>query len=319
VLVLTASGLVVLGLLLLVAGGESLVRGAVSLARLLRVSTAVIGLTIVAAGTSMPEMAVSLLAALEGRSDLAVGNVVGSNIFNVAAILGVSALVVPLAVHTTAVRREWPAMAVVSLLLPVVAWDGVVSRIEGGLLVVGLAAFTSYLVRLARREGTADPTSFAGSVDRWSLRGRRVLMDSGIVAFGLVLLVAGARLLVEGAVRLAEAAGMPERVIGLTIVAAGTSMPELAASLVAAWRKETDIALANVIGSNIFNIAGILGAVAVVTPQHVNPAMVASDIWWMLAAALVLFPMMRTGMRIGRLEGGALLLAYGVYVALLVR
>jgi cation:H+ antiporter len=315
---LTSVGLVVLGLALLVAGGEALVRGAVSLAKLLRVSTAVIGLTIVAAGTSMPEMAVSLLAALTGKSDLAVGNIVGSNIFNIAAILGVSALVVPLVVHLTAVRREWPAMAVVSLLLPLLALDGVISRVEGALLVLGLTAFTAYLVRLARREGAAEAAQFTSSVDRWTLRGRRLLVDGGVVLLGLVLLVAGARALVLGAVQLAEAAGVSERVIGLTIVAAGTSMPELAASLVAAWRKETDIALANVIGSNIFNIAGILGVVSIVTPQQVSPAMMASDIWWMLGIALVLFPIMRTGMRIGRVEGALLLLVYGVYVVLLV-
>jgi cation:H+ antiporter len=315
---LTSVGLVVLGLALLGAGGEALVRGAVSLAKLLRVSTAVIGLTIVAAGTSMPEMAVSLLAALTGKSDLAVGNIVGSNIFNIAAILGVSALVVPLVVHLTAVRREWPAMAVVSLLLPLLALDGVISRVEGALLVLGLTAFTAYLVRLARREGAAEAAQFTSSVDRWTLRGRRLLVDGGVVLLGLVLLVAGARALVLGAVQLAEAAGVSERVIGLTIVAAGTSMPELAASLVAAWRKETDIALANVLGSNIFNIAGILGVVSIVTPQQVSPAMMASDIWWMLGIALVLFPIMRTGMRIGRVEGALLLLVYGVYVVLLV-
>jgi cation:H+ antiporter len=241
-----------------------------------------------------------------------------ANIFNIAAILGVSALVVPLVVHLTAVRREWPAMAVVSLLLPLLALDGVISRVEGALLVLGLTAFTAYLVRLARREGAAEAAQFTSSVDRWTLRGRRLLVDGGVVLLGLVLLVAGARALVLGAVQLAEAAGVSERVIGLTIVAAGTSMPELAASLVAAWRKETDIALANVIGSNIFNIAGILGVVSIVTPQQVSPAMMASDIWWMLGIALVLFPIMRTGMRIGRVEGALLLLVYGVYVVLLV-
>ena len=312
--------LILAGIALLAGGGDLLVRGAVSLARLLRVSTAVIGLTVVAMGTSMPELAVSLLAAVEGKSDIAVGNVVGSNIFNVVAILGISALIVPLVVHMTAVRLEWPAMAIVSLQFLLLARDGTVDRLEGAFFLVALVAFTAYMVRLARRDlSAADADTLAASVESWTVRGRRLALDLGLVVGGVLILVAGAQVLVRGATSLALAAGVSERVIGLTIVAAGTSMPELAASLMAAWRKQADIALANVIGSNIFNLAGILGVVALITPQRVNPAIVASDNWWMVGIALLLFPVMRSGMRIGRGEGALLLAVYAVYLVTLLR
>jgi cation:H+ antiporter len=284
------------------------------------VSTAVIGLTVVAAGTSMPELAVSLFASFQGKGDIAVGNIVGSNIFNVAAILGISALVVPLTVHMTAVRLEWPVMAILSLMFLLLARDGAINRVEGGFLLFMLVVFTAYVIRLARRETTAeDAAELATSVEGWTGPGRRLAVDVGFVIGGLILLVVGAQVLVRGAATLAAAAGLSERVIGLTIVAAGTSMPELAASLVAVRRKQAGIALANVIGSNIFNLAGILGLVSVVTPQHVNPAIIHSDNWWMVGFAVVLFPIIRSGMRIGRGEGALLLAAYGVYLALLLR
>ncbi|MDH4042847.1 MAG: calcium/sodium antiporter [Gemmatimonadota bacterium] len=312
--------MVVVGIAALAAGGELLVRGAVSLARALRVSTAVIGLTVVAAGTSMPELAVSLFASLQGKADIAVGNVVGSNIFNVAAILGIAALLAPMVVHLTAVRLEWPVMAIVSVGFLLLARDGIIDRLEGGVLLVVLIGFTTYMIRLARRHTTPeDAAAFATSVDGWTGQGRRLAVDLGLVAGGVILLVGGAQVLVRGAATLATAAGLSERVVGLTIVAAGTSMPELAASLVAARRKQAGIALANVIGSNIFNLAGILGLVSVVTPQRVNSAIIHSDNWWMVGFAIVLFPIIRSGMRIGRGEGAVLLAAYGVYLALLLR
>jgi cation:H+ antiporter len=317
---LLALTLVGLGIVLLTGGGELLVRGAVSLARILRLAPAVIGLTIVAVGTSLPELAVSLLAGLEDRVDLAVGNVVGSNIFNVAAILGLAALIFPLGVHGTAVRLEWPVMALLSFQLLLLARDGLIDRLEGGFLLMTLVAFTAYLLRIAQRDvSDRDAEELASSVASWSPQSRRVAASAGFVAVGIVLLVAGAQALVSGASALATAAGVSERVVGLTIVAAGTSLPELAASVVAAWRQQTGIALANVIGSNIFNIAGILGLVSLVEPQHVAPAIVASDLWWMVGIALALFPLMITGMRISRSEGGLLLGAYLVYLATLLR
>jgi cation:H+ antiporter len=277
--------LVAAGIAVLTAGGEALVRGSVSLARLARVSTAVIGLTIVAMGTSMPELAVSLLAALDGRGDLAMGNVVGSNIFNVAVIVGVAALVMPLMVHMTAVKIEWPFMITATFLCLLLARDGDRRELEDSL--------ADKFVRP---------------------RAHQLAVDLSVVALGVLLLVAGARVLVLGAVRIAELAGWSERVIGLTIIAAGTSMPELATSLVAARRGQADIALANVIGSNIFNLLGILGVVALVTPQAVHPRISGVDMWWMFGTSLVLLPLMRSGFRVSRMEGAVLLLVYGVYV-----
>jgi cation:H+ antiporter len=279
----------------------------------------VIGLTIVAMGTSLPELVVSLVAGLGGQPDVAMGNVVGSNIFNVGVITGVAALLLPLAVHGNAVRLEWPFMFVTSFLALLLARDGLVDRLEGGFFLVSLLLFTTYVVRLARTQVRADEArALEREVDALTLRGRlRGAAVDGLVAMGLTLLVVGARLLVLGAVALAERAGLSERVIGLTIVAGGTSLPELATSAVAALRRQADIALANVIGSNIFNVLGILGVAALVRPLTVAPAIVQSDMWWMLGFSLILMPMMLRGMRISRREGMTLLGLYGVYLALL--
>jgi cation:H+ antiporter len=311
---------VVAGIGLLAAGGEALVRGAVSLAKLLRVSTAVIGLTVVAMGTSMPELVVSLLAAVEGRSDIAVGNVVGSNIFNIGVILGLTAIVLPVAVHSTAVRLEWPFMFLISFLFLLLARDGLVDRLEGAFFLAGLAVFTAYMVRLARTEVT-EQDAVALTPQRMASPARSrvaaIARDTGMVTLGLVLLVAGGRALVVGSVAIAQTLGLTERVIGLTIVAAGTSMPELATSLVAARRKEAEIALANLIGSNIFNIGLILGVVSTITPQRVHPQIISSDVWWMVGGALLLFPLMRQRMEVGRMEGAVLFAAYLTYLTLL--
>jgi cation:H+ antiporter len=316
-----ALALVGAGILLLGGGGELLVRGAISLARIARVPPAVIGLTIVAMGTSLPELVVSLVAGVGGQPDVAVGNVVGSNIFNVGVIVGFAALLLPLAVRGNAVRLEWPFMFVTSFLALLLARDGLVDRLEGGFFAVSLALFTTYVVRLARTQVRAEEArALEREVDALSAKGRMrgAVVDLGLVAIGLAVLVVGARVLVGGAVAIAEQAGVSERVIGLTIVAGGTSLPELATSAVAAARRQADIALANVIGSNIFNILGILGVAALVRPLSVAPALVTSDMWWMLAFSLVLLPMMLRGMRISRREGATLLAGYGVYLWLLV-
>ena len=306
------------GIVLLAGGGELLVRGAASLARLARVTPAVIGLTIVAMGTSLPELVVSVVAGLRGQPDLALGNVVGSNIFNVGVIIGVAALVLPLVVHGNAVRLEWPFMFVASCVALLLARDGVVDRLEGGFFVIALVLFTLFVVRLARTQMRAEEAlELEQEVVALALTGRLrgAVVDLGLIGIGMGLLVAGAQLLVEGAVSVAEHAGVSQRVIGLTIVAAGTSLPELATSLVAALRRHADIALANVIGSNIFNVLGILGVAALVRPLTVAPGLVQSDLWWMLGFSLVLYPMMLRGMRISRVEGGILLAGYAIYLA----
>jgi cation:H+ antiporter len=314
--------LIVMGIALLAAGGEALVRGAVSLARLLRMSTVVIGLTIVAMGTSAPELAASLTAALQGRGDIAMGNVVGSNIFNIAVIVGVSALLLPITVHLSALRMEGPVMLAVTAGAVALALDGVIGRLEGVALAVTLVLFTVYLVKTARAKAAPqDEELIASEVEALTVRHVRhqAAIDAALVLAGLVLLVGGAQVLVRGAVALAELAGWPDRVIGLTIVAAGTSLPELATSIVAARRGQAEIALANLIGSNIFNLTGIIGTVAIVTPQAVSPAVINFDFWWMVAYAVILLPLMRSGMRITRTEGAALLVSYGVYLWLLLR
>lgn len=314
--------LVAVGILVLGYGGDLLVRGGVTIAKAARVSAAVIGLTIVSMGTSLPELTVSLAASLRGVTEIAVGNVVGSNIFNVCVVLGAAALVLPIRVHGSAVRLEWPFMFLASFQLLLLARDGVVDRLEGGFFVVGLALFTAYAVRLGRTEVAGEEASdLEREVSQLENRGRLQSVGGAVllIAGGVVLLVVGSEVLVRGAVALARAAGMTERVIGLTIVSVGTSAPELATSLVAARRGQSDIALGNVIGSNIFNVLAIIGTTAIVRPLPVSDAMLGSDIWWMLATSLVLFPMMRSRFVIGRFEGGTLLAAYAVYVALLVR
>jgi len=313
---------VLAGLALLASGGEALVRGAVSLAHLLRVRPAVIGLTIVAMGTSAPELAVSMLAAARGTGDLAVANVIGSNIFNIAVIVGATAIFVPITVHLSAVRLEWPVMVAISAAGLFLALDGRITRLEGAGLLFTLALFTIYMIRVAR--GAVEPTDadqIRMSVATRTVRPRRhqLALDLGLTLLGIALLVAGADLLVHGAVALAEFAGLSHRVIGLTIVAAGTGMPELATSLVAARRGQADMALANVLGSNIFNIAGVLALVSIVTPQVVHPQALRMDLWWMAGYALALFPIMRTGMRVSRLEGAALLATYVLYLGLVIR
>jgi cation:H+ antiporter len=317
-----ASGLVLLGLALLAGGGEALVRGATAVARRAGVTPAVIGLTIVAIGTSLPELVVSLLAALAGQPDIAVGNVVGSNIFNIVGVLGLTSLIAVLPVHGTAVKLEWPFMFLVSCIAVLLSRDRVIDQLEGTFMVGGLVLFTAFMIWLARREvAGVEREEFEAEAAFRTIR--RAVPPLGLallaVAGGLLLLVIGGRLLVLGAVEIARIAGLTERVIGLTVVAIGTSMPEMAASTIAALRGRTDVAVANLIGSNIFNVLGILGITAMIHPIPVAAEMLRTDMVWMLVTAFALFPILRTGMRVTRLEGGLLLAAYFAYLFLLLR
>jgi cation:H+ antiporter len=305
--------LILAGLGVLTVGAEGLVRGGAALALRLGITPLAVGLTVVAFGTSSPELVVSLSTALEGRGDLAVGNVVGSNIFNVALILGVAALVRPAAANAQVVRVDVPIVIASSALLVALLADGRLGPLEGTVLLAGASAYTAYTLWAARREAPevqaeADAALPTADGPLW----RDVLFVAG----GLVLLVAGARMLVTGAVSIAEAAGMSEAVIGLTILAAGTSLPELATSLVAALRGQSDIAIGNVVGSNIFNVLGILGVTALVrplAPGGIGPV----DLGVMLVLAVALLPLLRTGFRLDRLEGALLLLAYVGYTTYL--
>lgn len=255
------------GLVALVLGAELLVRGASRLALSLGISPLVVGLTIVAIGTSAPEVAVSVGAALEGQTDIAVGNVVGSNIFNVLLVLGVSALIVPLVVNTQIVRQEVPIMIGASLLLLTFGLDGSIGRIEALALLALLVAYVAFLVIQSRREqqalalAAADETPDAAS----GAGARNLPLQLFLIAGGLGLLVLGSNWLVDASIAMAQTMGVSDLVIGLTIVAAGTSMPEVATSIMAAVRRERDIAIGNVVGSNIFNILGCLGLAGVVS------------------------------------------------------
>ncbi|MFF0990269.1 calcium/sodium antiporter [Kocuria nitroreducens] len=321
---------IVVGLVLLVAGGELLVRGASALARRVGISSLVVGLTVVSAATSAPELAVAVGAVLRDEPGLAVGNVVGSNIVNVLLILGLSALVIPLAVKQRLVRFDLPWMVVLSVGLLVVSLDGRLSAVDGLILLSAVVVHTVLTVVISRREART-PARAAGSAGSSSVPdaaeedeetvpasiGRSLLL----VVLGIALLVAGATQLVEGAVNIATTLGVSSLVVGLTVVAVGTSLPELATSVIAVRRGERDLAVGNVVGSNIFNIGLVLGLPSLISSEGipVSGAAVAFDIPVMLAAAVALLPIAFTGFAVARWEGAlfvGLYLAYTGYVVL---
>lgn len=302
------------GLVLLVLGAEALVRGASSLAARLGVSALAIGLTVVAFGTSAPELAVSVGGALTGVGDVAIGNVVGSNVFNLLAILGASALASALVVKRRIVRLDVPILVGVTALVWLLAWaGGALGRVDGALLVAGMLAYTLWVYRASRGSADAEGIETGGRLRRWPLA---VLAVAG----GLAALVAGARLLVDAATRIAAAAGVDDLTIGLTVVAAGTSLPELATSLVAAVRGQRDIAVGNVVGSNIFNLLAVLGAAALAAPGGLPVAaeVLGTDLPMSLVATLVVLPALVTGLVIARWEGALLLGGYAGYLAVVV-
>lgn len=306
--------LFVCGLVFLIAGAEALVRGASRLAAVLGISPLVVGLTVVAFGTSSPELAVSVKAALSDQASIAVGNVVGSNIFNVLFILGVSALIVPLVVSRQLVRFDVPLMIVLSVIVLVMALDASFGRLDGMLLVAGLLVYVGFLIVQSRRESAGVKAEYEREFGAPAAVQPQWLKNLALVAGGLVLLVLGSRWLVDSAVAFAGYLGVSELVIGLTIVAAGTSLPEVVTSVIAALRGERDIAVGNVVGSNLFNIMGVLGLASIIAPMGigVSPAVIAFDIPVMIAVALACLPIFFTGGVISRQEGALLL---GYYVA----
>lgn len=300
---------VIASLVILYFGADWLVAGASSLAVRLGIPVIVVGLTVVAYGTSAPELVVSLQATLEGRGGIAAGNVVGSNIFNLCVILAISALVNPISVKVRTLRADVPIMVLVALAGIYVLMDGRVSRVEG-IVLVGLSiAYT--LANYLQARG-AKPEEIAEVAPEIPAPAPIWLVLLKLIG-GLVTLVLGSRLLVVGSVGIAESWGVSEAVIGLTIIAAGTSMPELATSVVAARKGESDIALGNVVGSNIFNILLILGAAASVRSFDAV-GLTSLDMWVMLGTSLILWPIIWTGRRVNRIEGGLFLLIYAVYL-----
>lgn len=310
------------GLVLLVAGAEVLVRGAAKLAAQFGISPLIIGLTVVAFGTSAPETAVSVQAAVNGSGDIAIGNVVGSNIANVLLILGLTALVTPLVVSRQLIRLDVPIMIGASLVTFALAWDGELSRLDGALLFSAVVVYTLFLIISSRRDTATDTNDeFAKEFGLDTpAKPHAGLINACLVLGGLVLLVVGSNFLVEGAVSLARALGLSELVIGLTVIAIGTSLPELATSIMAAFRGERDIAVGNIVGSNIFNLLCVLGLASLVSPQAiaVSPNALAFDFPVMIAVAIACLPIFFAGYTINRWEGLLFLAYYVAYTAYLV-
>lgn len=306
-----------LGLILLVLGGESLVRGAVVIAERLGVSPLLIGLTLVGFGTSTPELVTSLQAAFAGSPGIAIGNVVGSNTANILLILGLTAVIAPVAVAKETFRRDGLVLALATGACLWLVLSGSLSRPFGGLFLAGLLGYIAFAyLQDRRRRPAAQPTPHAADVTL-PVPARSIWLNTGLVLGGLVLTILGARFLVSGAIRLASDFGVSETVIGLTIVAVGTSLPELITSVIAALRNQGDIAFGNVVGSNIYNVLGILGVTALVRPIAVPASIAALDIWVMVAATAVLFMAAVSAWHIRRWEGAVMILLYGAYTAYL--
>ncbi len=304
--------MLLLGLTLLYVGAEGLVRGASCLGLKLGLTPLVIGLTVVAFGTSAPELLVSVQAGIAGQGAIAVGNVVGSNIANIGLILGLAALVRPIDVRAQLIRFELPLVIAVSVFLTILLWNGLVGRIEGLVLFLGVIAFTIYSLRAARAKQAPEvEAEFAESMPTAN---RPTWQYVVITLVGLAVLVVGARVLVSAAVDIARAFGLSEALIGLTIIAIGTSLPELAASMVAAAKREGDIAVGNVLGSNLFNVLCVVGLAALIMPLDAG-GVSRIDLAVMIAFAVILLPIMRTRFVIGRLEGAGLVLIYAGYLA----
>lgn len=303
-----------IGLALLLAGGEVLVRGAVGLALKMKISKLVVGVTIVSIGTSAPELLVSLKAALDGHPAIAIGNVVGSNIANIALVLGLVAIIYPLKLERGTLRLDWPVMMAASLLFYLMAFDGLLERYEGILLLVIFILYIAYSILQSRKQtkkdmqlsGEIEDLAPAKNIASWKL----VVM----ILAGTIALMVGAQWFLDGAIAMSRMFGVSEHVISVTVVAFGTSVPELATSVIAAIKRQSDISIGNLIGSNSFNILSIIGVTATVTNIPVGAEALSSDMLWMLGVALLLLPFLILGKKIYRFEGVILLTIYCLYI-----
>lgn len=308
---ITSLTLLILSLVALYIGAGWLVQGSSALALKAKISPLVIGLTIVAFGTSAPELVVSLNATLGGQGDIAIGNIVGSNIFNIGIILGISATIYPLQAKKQLLRIDIPVMLIATILLTVFFWNGELGRMEGGFFLAGIILYTIFSLYYSRKHGEGPNLELEEQPRHWAF-------DTLEIVGGLTVLIFASHLLVENAVSIARDAGLSEAVIGLTIVAAGTSMPELATTIVAASKGKTDIAIGNIVGSNLFNILAITGTCSLVHPivaKNVNYI----DLLVMLAISLLLLPLVKSGQKITRTEGLFLVIAYVIYMFWLLR
>jgi len=297
-----------LGLLILLAGGKYLVDGASAIASKFGLSPGLIGLTIVAFGTSAPELLVSINAALKGNSDIAIGNVVGSNISNITLVLGISALLYPILIFRSVLKLDYFATLASSLLFYLLALNGVISRTEGLILFLLMIALNFYFFRkLSGKE-------FESSEEDEKLKKQPFWKAFSLLLIGIIGLYFGSDLFVDNAVKISKIFGVSERIIGITVIAIGTSLPELVTSVIAAIKKETDIAIGNILGSNIMNILSIIGITAMIQPITVSDDFLRQDFLWMIGFTVLLFPILRTHLKISRWEGVLLFLLYGVYL-----
>ena len=307
--------LIIAGFALLLFGGESVVRGSVALAQRLGVSPLIVGLTIVGFGTSLPEMVVSVNAALVGSPGLAVGNVVGSNIANILLILGVAAVIAPIAVHPGAVKRDLLGMSAATLVYVGLGMSGQIVFWQGVLMLIALMSYIGFTVWHDNKSNDEAAEMHRDEAAEMGEIPLRTVSIAGIIIVGLFAVVVGAEWLVTGATTLATEFGVPEEVIGLTVVAIGTSLPELATSIVAAYRGHSDVCVGNVLGSNLFNLLGITGVTALFAPLPFSDKIVSFDLWILLAATAIIIPFMLTGRRISRPEGIVLLILYVSFIA----
>lgn len=302
-----------LGIALLTVGGESLIRGSLAAAKRLGVSPLLSGLVIVGFGTSAPELVVSVNAAIDGRPDIALGNVVGSNIGNILLILGICALITPLAVKPLALRRDAVTVVAASVLFLVLVGGNALGRADAAIFLVALVAYLVWAYRSERFDAAPSGEVHKAEAEELSTVPKSVLWTVIAVVLGLLLLIAGSQVLLIGAIGIAALFGVPEAVIGLTLVAVGTSLPELSISVIAAIRRHADVAVGNILGSNIFNLLGILGVSALLQPLPVHPRVLQFDQWVMLGTSLLLLLFLYTDRRLSRTEGGVLLVGYGMY------
>ncbi len=305
----------IVGLVVLYFAAEWLVKGSSAIALRMEITPLIVGCTVVAFGTSAPELVVSLAAVLNENDGISVGNIIGSNIANLALILGVASMIRPMEVQSQVIKREYPVMLVASLILVGLAYDGNLTRLDGGIMLAGMTIYLGYMIVLARRSMVSDDVE----VDLEDLEDidpekSSNLKDAAMVGVGIIGLAFGAKLMVDSAVSIATVMKIPELVIGISVVAIGTSLPELATSAVAAIKGESDISVGNVIGSNVFNIFLVLGCVATITPISVGEAAITYDLWIMIAVTLCIWPIMWSGGKINRLEGGILVIGYFAYM-----
>lgn len=302
-----------IGIAALYFGAEWLVKGASRFAYFFNIKPIVIGLTIVAFGTSAPELVTGIIAGIKHLNDIAIGNVVGSNIANIGLVLGITAIIFPLKVEMKLLRREIPIILGISVLLYLMCRDGILSRLEGCFLVAGIIVYTCYIYRITKKESRAVEKEYEDFIRKKNT----LTIDILLIFIGLVTLIGGAHLLVNSAIYLARTFGVSELIVGLSVVAVGTSLPELAISTVAALRKEADISIGNVLGSNIYNILAVLGVTSVIRPLPIKTSSLQFDIPVMIVFSLLLIPMIRRKFILTRAEGIFLLVGYSLYIAFL--